>query len=71
MEMTLLAGGLPVVEAEPIGGRGPVVVLGEQVQKTALRGGLAVLETKSGVTVLLDARAARLACIALGVSLAR
>ena len=62
---------MPVVEAEPISGRAPAVVLGEKVVRTKLRGGLAVLETESGVTVLLDARAVRLAAIALGVVLAR
>jgi hypothetical protein len=61
----------PLVEAEPISGRAPAVVLGEHVVRVKLRGGLAVLETESGVTVLLDARAARLACIALGIALQR
>lgn len=69
--MTLIAGGLPVVAAEPISGRAPAVVLGDQVVRMKLRGGLAVLETESGVTVLMDAGAARKACLALGIPLAR
>jgi hypothetical protein len=62
---------LPFVKAERVEGRSPVVVLGERVVKTRLRGGLAVLETESGVTAMIDARAARLACIALGIPLVR
>jgi hypothetical protein len=62
---------LPFVKAESVEGRAPVVVLGAHVVKTRLRGGLAVIETDSGVTVMADARAARLLCIALGVALVR
>lgn len=65
------AAGLPIVKAEPISGRAPVIMLGDQVAKTKMRGGLAVLESKAGTVVLMDARAVKLAAVALGIELAR
>lgn len=63
---------LPFVHAEPVAERAPAaVLLGDQIASVKLRGGLAVLETKAGTVVLLDARAARLTCIALGIALVR
>lgn len=63
---------LPFVKAEPVDGRSPAaVVLGDQIERVKLRGGLAVLETKAGTVVLIDARATRLLCIAHGMALVR
>ena len=62
---------LPFVHAEPAGRAPAAVLLGEQIERVKLRGGLAVMETKAGTVVLLDQRAVKLACIALGIPLVR
>lgn len=63
---------LPFVHAEPVEGRTPAaVVLGDQIERVRLRGGLAVLETKAGTVVLIDADAVKLAAIALRFRIVR
>jgi hypothetical protein len=66
-----MRGAIEPKRPEPIGGKGPFIVLGDQVEKAKLRGGLAVLETKAHTVVLLDRRAVELAAVALGIELQR
>lgn len=69
-DQPMTAGGLPIVAAEPVPGREPVLVRGDWVRGLSKRGEYAVLETVSA-TVMLDLGAVKRAWMALGQEIPR
>jgi hypothetical protein len=75
-EETIAAGGLPLVEAEPVPSeRGLMTMIfrGEWTKGGSVERNcdFAVLRSRSGLTVHLDRRAVELAAMALGLRIAR
>jgi hypothetical protein len=64
--------GLPIVPAEPVSGREPLILCGVWVDRVEKRGEFVVLHRESGGQgVMLDKRAVEWACIGLGIEIRR
>jgi hypothetical protein len=74
-EETLTAGGLPIVPAEPVPeARHTFLFCGDWVRSGGFvgkRGEFAVLQSKSGLTIMVDRKAVEVAAMALGIELPR